>query len=301
MTVQWPQTTAAAFGNDLIYATHDLHKRDVFSDEGIIRILDEFPRDQLAIWKFGGHSEGLGESIRGQAPKASGAEIMEAVRSGKFWLNVRRSNLLLDYMAEIGQEIFGSLEDATGRKTRKQDMGLLISSPGIHVNYHLDIPIVALVQIRGEKTLWLYPNDDIHAPADQIEDIVHMRREEDLPFRDGFDDNAIKIDLKPGMALTWPQAAPHRVQNADCVNVSLSCEYMTLPALMKANAIYTNGILRSQFGMNPQTARKLTPMNMSKAVAAQALKKITRHKPINKSTPPTFELDLSAENYARPL
>ncbi|MEO1642100.1 MAG: hypothetical protein AAFR74_02105 [Pseudomonadota bacterium] len=301
MTVSWPQNTAAAFGNELIHATHDLHEQEIFSESGLIQILDDYPREELGLWTFGGHGEGLGTAIKGQAPKASGAEIMEAVKTGHFWLNLRKANLKLDYMADIGDEVFGSLEDATERKLRKQDMGLLISSPGIHVNYHLDIPLVALLQIQGEKRLWLYPADETHSPSDQVEDIVHSRREEDLTFENGFDANAVTIDLKPGMAITWPQAAPHRVQNADCVNVSLSCEYMTLPALMKANAIYTNGILRTKLGMNPRTGRRVTAGVVGKAVAAQAMKKVTRRPQVASSTPVTFELDLSAKNYARPI
>lgn len=301
MTIKWPQDTASAFGNDLIHATHDLHERETFSDEGLIRILDDYPRDELGLWTFGGHGEGLGTAIKGQAPQASGAQIMEAVKTGHFWLNLRKANLKLDYMADIGEDVFGSLEDATARKLRKQDMGLLISSPGIHVNYHLDIPLVALLQIKGEKRLWLYPADETHSPSDQVEDIVHSRREEDLTFKNGFDKSAVAIDLNPGMAITWPQAAPHRVQNADCVNVSLSCEYMTLPALMKANAIYTNGILRNRLGFNPRTAHRVTPMTVGKAVAAQAIKKVTRRPQTASSTPVTFELDLSAENFARPV
>lgn len=301
MTVSWPQNTAKAFGNDLIHAEHDLHRDPLFSDEGLAKILDDYPRDELGLWTFGGHTEGLGTAIKGQAPDLSGAEIMEAVRTGHFWLNLRRANLKLDYLSDIGDDIFGSLANAAERKLRKQDMGLLISSPGIHVNYHLDIPLVALFQISGEKRIWLYPADEHHSPSDQVEDIVHSRREEDLTFKNGFDDNATVIDLKPGMAITWPQAAPHRVQNADCVNVSLSCEYMTLPALMKANAIYTNGILRSKLGLKPQTGRRVTPSIIGKAVAAQAIKKVTRRPQIASSTPVTFELDLSAENYARVL
>lgn len=301
MRLTWPDSAVDVFGADIIHTKHTLHEDAAFSDEGLAAILDAYPREELGLWTFGGHTEGLGTAIRGMATGASGAEIMQAVRTGHFWLNLRKANLKVEQLGPIGEEVFTSLEQATGRGLRKKDMGLLISSPGIHVNYHLDIPLVCLLQIRGQKRLWLYPVDETHAPSDQIEDIVHSRREEDLTFRNAFDESASVIELKPGMGLTWPQAAPHRVLNADCVNVSLSCEYMTLPALVRANAIYTNGLLRSRLGMKPQMAKRVTPLTVGKAAAAQALKRVAGKRPDPSPTPIKFELDPSADQFMRPV
>jgi hypothetical protein len=301
MTVTWPSNTREVFGREVLTARHNLHEQDLFSDQGLAALLDEYPRDELGIWTFGEHGEGEAPAIKGTAPDATGAEIMEAVNRGTIWLNLRRANYEIGALEPIADDIFNSLEDATHRKLRKRDMGLLISSPKVHVHYHLDIPLVALFQLRGEKRIWLYPADEDHAPSDHIEGIVHMLKEEGLPFSERFDKDATAIDLKPGMALTWPQTAPHRVQNADCVNVSLSCEYMTLPALIQANAIYMNGVLRRQFGMSPTRPQGLTAGSFGKAAIARAHKLVARKGPRKSPTPPTFELDVREENCVRPL
>ncbi|MEM8616162.1 MAG: hypothetical protein AAGF20_04430 [Pseudomonadota bacterium] len=301
MTVTWPENTKAGFGRDTLMAQHDIHTNSIFSDDGLAALLDEYPREELGIWTFGAHCEGEAPAIKGAAPDASGAEIMEAVRKGTIWLNLRRANCAIERLQPIADDIFGSLTEASGRKLRKQDMGLLISSPKVHVHYHLDIPIVALFQIRGRKRLWLYPADEEHAPSDHIEGIVHMLKEEGLPFRESFDRDAMIVDLEPGMGLTWPQTAPHRVQNEDCVNVSLSCEYMTLPALINANAIYMNGVLRRQYGMSPKRPASMTPASFGKAAMAQAVKRLRGHTPLKSPTPITFTLDKAAENGVRAL
>lgn len=301
MTVTWPKDTRAQFGKSLIQASHDLHTREQFTDEGLAQILDDYPREELGIWTFGGHCEGMGTAIKGKAPNASGKEILEAVKRGTFWLNLRKCNEHVGYLEDTADDIFDSLEDATDKRLRKRDMGLLISSPEVHVNYHLDIPLVCLLQLRGEKRIWMYPADEHHAPSAQVEDIVHTRREEDLTFSNAFDDNAEIVDLKPGMAITWPQTAPHRVQNADCVNVSLSCEYMTLPALVQANAIYMNGVLRSKFGVDPVRTKQITPLNLGKAAMARLVKAAARAGAPKSPSPVEFEIDLSEEACFRPV
>ena len=44
------------------------------------------------------------------------------------------------------------------------------------------------------------------------------------------------FDLKPGMAIAWPQHAPHRIENQDSFNVSLSCDYLTWGARLTNGA-----------------------------------------------------------------
>jgi len=300
MTVQWPDNSKSRFGKDILQASHSLNIGAAFSDTGLADILDRYPRDQLGIWTFGAHGEGEAAAIRGGAPNASGADILDAVKRGTIWLNLREANCKLPELQPLADEIFGSLAQASGRRLMKKDMGLLISSPKVHVHYHLDIPMVALFQLRGRKRLWLYPADEVHAPDTAVEDMVHMLKEEGLSFEAAFDARATIIDLEPGMGLTWPQTAPHRVQNADCINVSLSCEYMTVGALVNANAIYTNALLRKRFNMAQRRSPAITPASLGKAAIARAMKLVARQGPRQSPTPITFYLDPAAENCIKP-
>ena len=296
MLVNWTNQNETRFGNDVMLAQHDAAGSDLFLDDGLAHILDVYPREHLDIWTFGDEGEGVNTSLRGRAPKLSGADIVEAVKNGHIWLNMRRANFDVPELKPIADAIYDSLEDATERKMRKRDMSVLISSPNVKVHYHLDIPLVALFQMRGKKRLWMYPKNEALAPSEFIEDIVHMSREEELPYRKAFDDAATVYELTPGMGLTWPQFMPHRVENANCLNVSLSCEYQTLGSFLQANAIYTNKLLRNTTPLSPVVRNAVGPGVVAKAAFARAHKAINRTGPRTSPTPITFELDTSSES-----
>ncbi|MEM9571241.1 MAG: hypothetical protein AAF996_07230 [Pseudomonadota bacterium] len=301
MFVDWPEGSKSAFGREIVCAQHNISKSNLFDDDGLAYLLDVFPREKLDIWTFGKQREGHNTALRGRAPKMSGKDIVAAVKHGEIWLNLRRAGDELFDLEHVASTIFDSLETASGQKVTKRDMGLLISSPNVEVNYHLDIPMVSLFQLRGQKRVWLYPRDEQFAPSSYIEEIVHMAREEDLPYRAQFDDQAMVFDLKPGMGLTWPQLAPHRVQNANCMNVSLSCEFQTMKSLVNANAAYTNGLLRQNMKLSQKVPNSVGPLALGKAAFAQVHKKLNPQGPRTSPTPITFELDMSKENCVRSL
>lgn len=301
MQISWPDHSKQSFGKEILRAAHTLGQSNLFSTDGLAHLLDLYPRESLDIWTFADNRDGEHPSMRGRAPKMSGHEIMEAVKHGRIWLNLRRASDEIGSLQPIADAIFGSLEAASGRRTMKQDMGLLISSPNVHVQYHLDIPMVSLFQLRGRKRIWIYPTEETFAPSEYIEGIVHMTREEDLPYKNAFDQHARVFDLEPGMAVTWPQLAPHRIQNANCVNVSLSCEFMTMQSLVNANAIYTNAYLRKNMRLLPKALNGMDPGTLGKAAFARAHKAITRRGPRTAPTPVSFELDTSKEDCVRSL
>lgn len=301
MLVNWSDRADQAFGKEVLRAEHDGAASDLFLDDGLAHLLDVYPRESLDIWTFGDEHEGVNSSLRGHAPKLSGAEIVEAVKRGHIWLNMRRANIDIPDLKPVADAIYDSLEDATGRKTRKRDMSVLISSPNVKVHYHLDIPLVALFQMRGQKRLWMYPRTESLAPSEFIEDIVHMSREEELPYFKSYDDDATVYELNPGLGLTWPQFMPHRVENADCMNVSLSCEYQTLDSFVQSNAMYTNGLLRKTTPMTPLVHNAVGPAAVAKAAFARAHKVIARKGPRKSPTPISFELDLANDNCIRSL
>ena len=79
---------------------------------------------------------------------------MEAVQAGRIWLNLREANATCPEYAALCDEISGGKGTAT-RSSRllKRDLGLLISSPGAMVFYHLDVPLTSLWHIRGDKSV----------------------------------------------------------------------------------------------------------------------------------------------------
>lgn len=285
----WEKAGKKEFGASVLQATHNAHESEQFSDEKLAELLDMYPREQLGIYKFPEHSDGVVKADHGRAPKLSGAQILNAVKTGQIWLNLRAVNRHVPAFSDLSDDTFSQLEQAFGVKTLKQDVGVLMSSPNIHVHYHLDIPLVTLVQLRGEKTLHLYPAKAPYRTTEAVEKIVRRTQDEELYFEHSFEDAARAIKLVPGMAITWPQTAPHRVQNSDSMNVSLSCEFMTMPAILRANAVYGNGLLRDKLGVKASYPETVGIGTMAKAALARLTKKLA---PIAEKspTPITFEL-----------
>ena len=297
----WDAAKASRFGKELIVGQHTLYTRPMFSDDGLADLLDRYPREAFGIHTMGDQRSENGGFRKGIPGDLSGAQLLEAVKRGRLWINLRNANAHLPEYAALCDKMFGELDAANGVKTLKRDVGVLISSPNARVFYHLDIPLVTLWQIKGEKTMYVYPRGGRFAPDPQIEAVVLREQEEEIAYDPTFDEAATKVLMKPGIVANWPQTAPHRIDNGDCLNVSLSCEFMTFDALVHANALYANGAMRRWWGLNPSIERDGNITKISKAGLARAVKLFNSRKSFEKQVSPTFVVDLDSENAVRDL
>ena len=298
----WTGEKAEAFEKRNIVAHHNLHERDMFSDAGLIDLLDRYPRDRMGIYTMGYEVTDRQSFRAGNAPDLSGEELFQAVHEGRIWINMRNSNDYLPEYDALTEEMFDALEDVNpGVKTMKQDTSILISSPKAQVFYHMDVPLVTLWQIRGVKNVWLYPPEAPYLPDESLETVVLKESEEEIPFNPAWDEGALKVRLEPGMVATWPQNGPHRIVNEDMVNVSLSCEFQTLKSIVRANAVYANGILRRNFGMSPEIGRDGAISQYSKAALARIFKILKVRKAFAYQIPRTFEVDPNSEKAVRDI
>lgn len=294
----WTEAHASGFGKRPITAHHNLHERPMFSDEGLAELLDRYPREAFNLYTMDNSREAGAETFRKGVPgNLSGEKILEAVKAGRLWINLRNANAHLPEYSDLCGEMFGELEANTpGLKTIKRDVGVLISSPNARVFYHLDIPLVTLWQIKGEKTMYVYPTGAPYARDEQIEAIVLRESEEEIDYDPAFDADAEIVKMTPGLVANWPQTAPHRIDNGDCLNVSLSCEFMTPAALIHANALYANGVLRRRHGKSPLIANDGGAKKLGKAALARGFKLFNSRKAFERKVAPSFVIDPSAPN-----
>lgn len=294
----WTAEKAAAFGQDTLAFEHDLAShpdlsgRPMFDDEGLARLLDEYPRDKLGVFTMGEDPVAWRTWRRGAAGNLSGDQLLEAAKAGRIWLNLRETNTYLPAYAELGREIFADKEaHVRGLRTFKRDLGMLISSANAQVFYHLDVPLVSLWQLRGQKRVWVYPVAEPYVPPAALEGVVLRETAEQFAFDPAWDAAAEVFDLTPGKMVTWKQNAPHRIENGPMLNVSLSVEFMTPAALMRANILYANGLLRRRLGAEPKVQGGFTPMGLSKIAVARGAKALNLQKPNPRVLPMTFKLD----------
>jgi len=293
MTVitDWTPEKSAAFSRAPLTFRHALHERPMFSDAGLAEVLDRYPRDQLGVFTMGEDPVEWRTWRRGLADDLSGAELLDAVQRGRIWLNLRHCNDHLETYAALSDEIFADLEGhVRGLRTFKRDVGLLISSPNAQVFYHLDVSLVTLWQLRGRKRMWTYPVAAPYVGQEDLERIVLREQAEQFTFNPAWDAGAEVVEMLPGVMATWPQNAPHRLVNAESMNVSLSIEFMTPGALMRADVIYADGLLRKRLGARPPVPGRAGLRSAPKVAVARAAKALKLHKPPAATTPPQFRL-----------
>ena len=275
----WTTDKATAFTRETLSFRHKLQQRMLFTDVALTEILDRYPRDKLGVFTMGPDPLDWKSWKRGKPGDLSGKELLEAARSGRIWLNLRAVNDHDRDYADLCDEIFADKSRfAPHVKTFKRDVGLLISSPNAQVFYHLDVALVSLWQIRGTKTVWIYPATEPYVGQEDLERIVLKETAEQFAFDPAWDEGAQKIVFEPGMMVTWPQNAPHRIVNSDSLNVSLSVEFMTPQAVARANVIYANGKLRRMFGAHPGVQQGLHPVALGKLALARLLKATDRRR-----------------------
>lgn len=286
----WTADKASAFGFENLSFHHGLHERPMFDDEGLASLLDRYPRDKLGVFTMGEDPVDWRSWRAGSAGNLSGDKLLEAAKAGRIWLNLRHTNDYLPDYSALEREIFADKEGATGIPTFKRDLGMLISSANAQVFYHLDVPLVSLWQLRGQKRVWVYPVAEDYIGAEQLERIVLKETAEQFAYQPGLDQGAEVHDLTPGKMVTWRQNAPHRIENGPMLNVSLSVEFMTPAAMLRANVLYANGVLRKA-GMSPKINGPLHPASFAKLALARGVKAAGLAKTFEKKLAQTFELD----------
>ncbi len=289
--IEWNQENTKGFGYTNRLYNHHLHNDPIFSDDGLAQLIDAYPKENLEIFTMGMNPIGWGEWFLGRRGNLSGRHLLEAVKKGRIWLNLRKTNSASPHIQEICDKIFQEIHDNTDAKTFKHDMGLLISSPKAHVYYHADMPLVMLWQIRGIKRVYLYPAEEPLINDKQLEAIAIKESDEQLKFDPEFEKHAFVHDLQPGEFLTWIQNCPHRIENQDCLNVSFSVEFLTPKAAWRANLLYANGCLRRYFGLNPKINNSLKILEPFKILFARAIKFLGGYKGKSNLPQACFSLD----------
>ena len=88
---------------------------------------------------------------------------------------------------------------------------------------------------------------------EQLENIALYEVEVDMRYDPSYDNDAQLFEIGGGEMLHWPLNAPHRVENLDCLNVSMTTEYWTEAIRRKQMITMANGILRHKAGLAPKS------------------------------------------------
>lgn len=269
----WTPADFAALENGVLVAHHRLHESGMFDDDALAELIDRHPAHSLTISTMGGTADRFNWS-EVDRNGVSGAELLDLVRRGRLWINIRR---LMDHHPQHRDVILAMYDEmdrnCPGRRSFNHTANLLVSSPTAIVPYHTDVPVNMLWHIRGSKRVWVYPPfDSRFLPQESIEEVVAAAAAEEIPYDPSLDRYALSYDLWPGEMVTWPQNTPHRVTNLAGVNVSLSTEHYTPAARRRNNIHFANRFLRRQFGFPCRSTRIEGPAALCKVGISRAVR-----------------------------
>lgn len=266
----WQASTSSDWGHKPLRLAHSWHTDPLFSRQSLASLIERYPASDYALVRTGRRATGERTWREGQIGALDGAEVIDAIGRGGMWLNLRNvqaqdpryATLLQAAHDELAQRIPGFTPSALR-------MGVLISSPDARVHFHADLPGQALWQISGAKRVYIYPPRAPYMPPHVLEQIAMTGLEVGIPYDPRFDADATVLDLEPGQMLHWPLNSPHRVDNLDVLNISVTTEYWT-PEIRRSQMVtVANGVLRRHLGMSPDS-RKLDGPGFWAKAALQA-------------------------------
>ena len=249
----WKPEYAGMFGKETLRLKHTLHQSELFSDARLASLIEKADRTHYHVNTRASGPDGKKRRREGEFGSLSGMDVLKAVQKGDIWVNLRAPQIADPAYGDMLHDMYAEFEARVpGLETFKHKTTILISSPNVYVPYHADVPGQMLWQVRGTKRVWLYPAEEPFITRNAIEKLILGELHEvDMPYDEKLDEKAFVTDLHPGEMLHWPLNWPHRVENHNCLNVSVTTEHYTKEIRTSYAVNYANGLLRKAGIANP--------------------------------------------------
>ena len=235
---------AAAYPDRATKLGHGLAGHALLTLEALAGLAERMPADRVEY--------NLGKLPLGVRPEdtpSNGLTLGETIRTietNGSWAVLKNVERDADYGARLDRalaELAPIVERETGPMLHREAF-IFLSSPGSVTPFHMDPEHNILLQIRGEKTMTVFPaGDEELVPAVQSE-AFHAGGHRNLDWRDAFRDRGMAVTLLPGDAIHVPVKAPHFVENGPAVSVSLSVTWRSDRSVAEGELHSLNGLLR---------------------------------------------------------
>lgn len=205
------------------------------------------------------------------------ADSIRSIEANGSWMVlkfVEQDAIYRQLLDEILDELEPIVRPRTGAMLKREAF-IFVSSPDAVTPFHMDPEHNILLQLRGTKTMTLFPAADPELTPGALQEEFHRGAHRNLPFRDAFAPKGQAIPLTPGEGLYVPVKAPHWVQNGPATSVSLSVTWRSEWSYRESDAHAFNRLLRKA-GLNPAMPARHPGQNLLKAYAWRALAKAKR-------------------------
>ncbi len=215
----------------------------------------------------------------GETP-ANGLSIEETIRRIEqcgSWMVLKfvdQDPLYRALLEETLAELEPVVRPVTGRML-KMEAFIFISSPDAVTPFHFDPEHNILLQIRGSKTMTVFPAHDETLANGEAHEAFHAGGHRNLAWRDEFAERGTAFALEPGRAVYVPVKAPHWVKNGPEVSISFSITWRSEWSYREEYAHRMNRLLR-RAGLAPSPPARFPSQNHLKSLGYRAIDKARR-------------------------
>jgi hypothetical protein len=202
------------------------------------------------------------------------AETLRRIETCGAWMVLKFVERDPDYATLLNQcldEVMRSSEAVAPGMKRRSGF-IFVSSPRSVTPFHFDQEYNFLLQIRGQKTVHVFPPSIISEEEVEARFAVSHRN---LRFQDSYQKTATTFDLQRGDGVHIPIAAPHWVQNGPGVSVSFSITFHT-PASERRSALHRLNSHIRRIGITPVAVGSSDLRDGAKYLAFQGLRYAAR-------------------------
>lgn len=235
---------------------HSLAGHPLFTLPRLVDLAKSMPRDGIEY-----NSGKVAVGVKPEdVPKIDmpAEDVIRTIETANAWMVIKSVERDPAYRALL--EAFVEDANAAAGKKRSDYSDLqgfiFVSSAKSTTPFHFDAEENILIQIKGDKFVRTFDNDDRKLISEEALEIS-PNKHRNQKYEEWFEQRATLHSLKPGDAVHMPYTIPHWVSTGDSYSISMAMTWKT-PEVLRLNKIrLMNGTLR-RFGM-PQKPPGVAP------------------------------------------
>jgi hypothetical protein len=251
---------------------HGLSDHPLFSLQRLVELAKSLPRDRIEY-----NSGKVAVGVKPEdVPKIDmpAEDVIRTIETANAWMVIKYVNEDLAYN-ELLKAFVEEANAAAGKKPGDySDLQgfIFVSSANSITPFHFDAEENILIQIKGDKFVRTFDNDDRELVSEETLELTPSRHR-NIKYEPWYEQRATLHALKPGDAVHMPYTVPHWVSTGNSYSISMAMTWKT-PEVLRLNKIrLINGTLR-HYGL-PQKPPGVSPvLDSLKVIAHDAVRAV---------------------------
>ena len=267
-----PLTARQNFLKKPFKLSHGLSDNPLFSLPRLVQLAKSMPRDAIE-YNSGKVAVGAKPS---EVPRIDlpAEDVIKSIETANAWMVIKHVEQDPAYNAMLTQFVVEANEAAGRNASDYTDLQgfIFVSSAKATTPFHHDMEENILIQIKGDKFVRTFNNDD-HALISEEALEISPDKHRNQPYEAWFEDRATLHTLKPGEAVHMPYTVPHWVSTGNTYSISMAMTWKT-PEVLRLNKIrLINGTLR-RYGLAQRPPGQSPMLDAAKVIAHDAARAV---------------------------